>query len=283
MVVKRTPLFGIRLKGLPLAPIVGTLLFGIGTTREGFLARDDGSQEPPPYVVDDAASWASSVQAALAWAVRQARSARGWSTSTLASECSKVGYPISRGTLAKLENGERTTLSVVEWLTLAYALGVPPGSLLIPYGSFLERSVVPGASPADAVSVDRWLAARAPLRDGPDDKAAWDRAVAPLAALREHERLIAEFWTNLHRLEEAIEEEERQPDSKPVPAGYVTLRTLAGVTRWRFRLWATAERLHDLRRRFTESRWVLPSLPTDIADTLAAAPWENMLAEDPDA
>lgn len=54
------------------------------------------------------------------------------SAQQLATACTKLGLSISRSTLADLENGRRTTLTVAELLVIAAALDVAPLRLLVP-------------------------------------------------------------------------------------------------------------------------------------------------------
>jgi 8-oxo-dGTP diphosphatase len=54
------------------------------------------------------------------------------SAQQLATACAKLGLSISRSTLADLENGRRTTLTVAELLVIASALDVEPLRLLVP-------------------------------------------------------------------------------------------------------------------------------------------------------
>jgi transcriptional regulator with XRE-family HTH domain len=55
--------------------------------------------------------------------IRKLRDAQGWSQETLAARCGRLGWDISRGTLAKVEAQVRC-VSDEELMILAKALGV---------------------------------------------------------------------------------------------------------------------------------------------------------------
>lgn len=75
------------------------------------------------------------------------------SAQQLATACTKLGLSISRSTLADLENGRRTILTVAELLVIAAALEVEPLRLLVPLdGGNVE--MLPG------VEQDPWTATR---------------------------------------------------------------------------------------------------------------------------
>ncbi len=69
---------------------------------------------------------------AIAKRVRVTRDARGWTAQKLADELAAQGVPWTRSTVAKLENGNRPTVSVDEWLALAAVLDISPLHLLVP-------------------------------------------------------------------------------------------------------------------------------------------------------
>jgi transcriptional regulator with XRE-family HTH domain len=74
--------------------------------------------------------------------VRRFRTRRDWSQQQLVEEMKRLGVDMNRVTLAKVEAGSRAT-SIVEVLTLAAALGVPPTSLFIPLGDEPWMRVTP--------------------------------------------------------------------------------------------------------------------------------------------
>jgi transcriptional regulator with XRE-family HTH domain len=64
--------------------------------------------------------------------VRATRSRKGWSQQRLADELEALDFPIDRSAIAKIESGERGKVSLDEVMAFAYALGVPPMSLIVP-------------------------------------------------------------------------------------------------------------------------------------------------------
>lgn len=61
--------------------------------------------------------------------MRALRYARGWSAQRVADAMAAAGLPWSRGTVASLENGWRSTLTVDELLALGDLFGVEPWKL----------------------------------------------------------------------------------------------------------------------------------------------------------
>ena len=60
--------------------------------------------------------------------LRRIRTAKEFSQERLAIACSRLGYEITRGTLAKIESGVRSA-SDVETFVLAHALDIPVADL----------------------------------------------------------------------------------------------------------------------------------------------------------
>lgn len=88
----------------------------------------------------------------IAARMRQLRTGRGWSAQRLSEEMSKVGVPWDRSIVANLEYGRRRTVSVEEWLALAYVLAVPPPLLLLDLDAGTDVEIVSG------VVLHPWLA-----------------------------------------------------------------------------------------------------------------------------
>ena len=68
----------------------------------------------------------------MASAVRRLRKVRRRSAQWLADRTAELGYPISRATIADLENGRRKWLTISELIILARALNTTPIALLYP-------------------------------------------------------------------------------------------------------------------------------------------------------
>jgi len=89
-------------------------------------------------------------------AVKQLRTARGWSAQQLADEMTKVGVPWNADIVVNLEHGRRKSLRVHELLALAYVLDAEtPLDLLVPY-VFALFPVTPDIQ-AGTVDVRRWF------------------------------------------------------------------------------------------------------------------------------
>ncbi|MDO5629792.1 MAG: helix-turn-helix transcriptional regulator [Mobilicoccus sp.] len=80
----------------------------------------------------DHASWAESWTDTIRRQVIALRRREGLSAQALADRCAEYNVPMSRGTIAKLENGDRKLVGVHEIVVLAAALGVAPMDLLFP-------------------------------------------------------------------------------------------------------------------------------------------------------
>lgn len=75
-------------------------------------------------------SWRDDVNARIARAIKHARGDR--SAQVIADETARLGFPITRDTLANIENGRKKSVDVPELIVLAKALGVPPLRLIYP-------------------------------------------------------------------------------------------------------------------------------------------------------
>lgn len=80
------------------------------------------------------------------WRMRRKLSAQG-----LADRIAEDKGTLDRPAIFKIENGKRS-VSVEEWLQLAYALAVPPPLLFLDLGTGKQVSIVPGAE------IHPWLA-----------------------------------------------------------------------------------------------------------------------------
>ena len=95
--------------------------------------------------------WVDELHRRVAGAIKTARSGR--SAQWLADETERIGFPISRATIANYESGRKKALDLAELLTLAAALRVPPVVLLFPDLPDGPVEALPG------VTVDSWGAA----------------------------------------------------------------------------------------------------------------------------
>lgn len=100
---------------------------------------------------------AASPTQVIAKRVRELRREREWTAERLADEVTKAGVKWNRGTVAKLENGRRDSVSVEELFALAWAFGVPPVVLVLPDDSSAAYEVTPSVV-AEAERAFAWLA-----------------------------------------------------------------------------------------------------------------------------
>jgi len=98
--------------------------------------------------------WPAGLTSAIAAEMRRYRLSRKYSAKELADRCVKLGLPVSRSTLADLENGRRASLTVPELLIIARALDVPPVQLVYPVGHVDAVEALPGQN------VPPWTAAK---------------------------------------------------------------------------------------------------------------------------
>ncbi|OZE89928.1 hypothetical protein CH298_13150 [Rhodococcoides fascians] len=112
-----------------------------------------------------AREWAAATAKRIGGAVAHYREKRGITAVELSSRTSQLGYPITRGTIAKMEGGHRGgKFDVVEVFVLAVALEVPPALLLFP--EFPDGSVSPvPTSDLSSFRASNWLVG--------DEKVTW--------------------------------------------------------------------------------------------------------------
>ena len=94
--------------------------------------------------------------------MRELRRRRGWSAAQLGEAMSGQGIPWDRSIVANLENGRRASVSVDEWLALAYVLEVPPISLLVSPDPNAEYMATPALA-TSAGRIEPWVAGSLPL------------------------------------------------------------------------------------------------------------------------
>jgi transcriptional regulator with XRE-family HTH domain len=110
-----------------------------------------------PNIDQGAKSWELDLSARLGAAVQARRKALKMTAQQLAERTQKLGYPITRVAISKIETNNRAgKFDVAELLVLAVALDIPPVLLLFP--SFPEGTghLVP-THIADAVGARQWL------------------------------------------------------------------------------------------------------------------------------
>lgn len=133
--------------------------------------------------VDQEVSTGDLATALIAKRVRTLRTDRGWNAQQLADRMSEVGVAWQRGTVAKLENGRRASVSVEEWLSLAWVLEVSPLVLILPDDPDAEFPITP-LVPSRAELVYRWIVGSKPIpaeTDPEDNPGKWGSRIANYA------------------------------------------------------------------------------------------------------
>ena len=154
----------------------------------------------------------------------------------LAARLAKLGTPIARLGLLRLERGERR-VDVSEVAALAKALGVPPLLLMFPVGAEAETEIFPGEV-RDTWAAAKWFIGEEPysaeaqydergVRVGfttsSADYNAWHVSGRALRMAREHERLLQRWqMVTMHALGDMAEA--REAEGTPQ---YESLRRLA--------------------------------------------------------
>jgi transcriptional regulator with XRE-family HTH domain len=140
--------------------------------------------------------------------VRHYRERQGLRQEDVAQRTAELGHPINRVSIAKIEKGgtRADNLPLVDLLTLAAALNVPPTLLFVPLGQAAEVAVTPELRLESWLLVD-WLEGRVNLPEllewswaTPDEQGAWRGRVQALALYRRLRELIdavsgARGWT----------------------------------------------------------------------------------------
>lgn len=101
---------------------------------------------------------------AIAARVKALRRGR-FTAAELAERMNAAGFPWDRFTVQNLENGRRATLTVEEFLALAYVLDVAPVHLLVPIDVSAKApyQVTPEGDPTWAWYVRRWIRGEHPI------------------------------------------------------------------------------------------------------------------------
>jgi transcriptional regulator with XRE-family HTH domain len=92
--------------------------------------------------------------------IRELRRRHDWSQQDLADALARLGVPVDRATVARVELGERG-LSLDEAFQYAIALDVAPASLFLPLGS--DDVQLAGEVTVPAPRARRWLTGQEPL------------------------------------------------------------------------------------------------------------------------
>jgi transcriptional regulator with XRE-family HTH domain len=197
--------------------------------------------------------WPERLAHVIATEVRRYRKDRRLSAQQLSDRCAKLGMEIPRSTLADLENGRRSKVTVAELLVLAAALDVPPVLLVAPLGRQPKSEILPGRElpTRDAVL---WLSGVAGLSETP---AGFDIA---WLSWRDKRGIVALYDRHAAMVDDV---------QAVMKAGYAeTLSTADGevvMTAADLRDRAVEE-LRSVRAEMRERELILPDLPEALAD-----------------
>lgn len=135
---------------------------------------------------DAADSWANEIAERIGVGVRLRRVELGLSAQGVADRTVEIGFPITRGTVSKIENNNRRgKIEVIELLTLAKALQTSPVALLWHDAADAPANVFPYVEGSAGLGLEWTTGDRAILTGhGWDDSEEADRQAARLRALR---------------------------------------------------------------------------------------------------
>jgi transcriptional regulator with XRE-family HTH domain len=165
-----------------------------------------------PSVNERAKDYEMGLAERFGFAVRTRRKALSLTASDLARRTAELGYPITRGAIAKIESNSRSgKVDVAELLVLSAALDIPPVVLLfliVPIGGPTEMLPGVGVKAEDAV---RWMSGRISfpreilLADSEDKAKPPNDGVKLIAAAMSLENVLEARIPLVHQLENAHE------------------------------------------------------------------------------
>lgn len=135
--------------------------------------------------------------------IRHWRTRRAFSAAQLAERVNALGVDMNRAIVANIEHNRRERITVEEVYAFAYALGVPPVALLLPFASPERVAVTPEVT-ANSWEVFEWLTGVEPLDD--TGTGVWKESTEALRfyrALREAEQGVLRslgIWVRLSEL-----------------------------------------------------------------------------------
>lgn len=140
--------------------------------------------------VEQDSSWRHRLAHSIGRQVHHYRNARQpkMSAQQLADECDKLGLPIPRSVIAKIESGSRSFVSADELLVLAAALRVPPARLIAPVGFADTVEALPERS-WSSWDAAKWIIGDMTLVA--DGQLGSPHPFEPIRLFREHDELVA--------------------------------------------------------------------------------------------
>jgi transcriptional regulator with XRE-family HTH domain len=169
--------------------------------------------------------WVEGVHTRIATAIKNARVNR--SAQWLADETERLGYPISRATIANYESGRKKGLDIAELLVLAAALQIPPLAILFPQLPNGTIEVLPGME-TTSWNAAAWFSGEANSPDPTRDPWPTSKQYELLRAVRErHNQLVAfpQFYDYMRRtLEQKRVLRHGDPDMRAFKEQLLTLQ-----------------------------------------------------------
>ncbi|MFD6515186.1 helix-turn-helix domain-containing protein [Rhodococcus sp. NPDC060176] len=152
-----------------------------------------------PNIDEAGKNWQKQNAARIGKGIAAARIEAGMSAVQLADRCKRLGFPISRVAISKIENGSREgKLDLAEILTLARALSIPPIAVIYP--GLVDEVVepAPGGVRVRSGEAAQWFWGQSGLWDVVSDEETlkdqkWavreQEGIHKMALVREYERL----------------------------------------------------------------------------------------------
>lgn len=161
----------------------------------------------------EAKEWASARAGEFGATVKHWREKLGLSAAALAKRTEEVGYPITRGTIAKIEGNYRSgKVDLAEVVALASALGVPPIELLFPGMPDRPVEALPGRTKT-AWEAARWFTGERSAMPRFGGEAEGDTPLVDLVRIAVAEERRVKMFSAALRNESDLEARDRLMDS----------------------------------------------------------------------
>ncbi|MGW1503747.1 helix-turn-helix domain-containing protein [Streptomyces mirabilis] len=176
----------------------------------------------------------------------------GITAQALADRCTSLGMPMDRTVVAKLEKGNRQTITVGEVIVLARALGVPPVALLFDLGDQQATEILPGES-SDTWAALKWFTGEADRLPSDTEQA---QDTEPVRLFREHDRSV-EAWHDQRADLQRVLDSRGQVGRGDLDAQFAQLAAES--------LGRIADRLRNLREQMRSLELVPPELAPELS------------------
>jgi transcriptional regulator with XRE-family HTH domain len=187
-----------------------------------------------PNINQAAKTWQLELAGRFGAAVQARRKALKITAQQLAERTRKLGYPVTRVAISKIETNNRAgKFDLAELFVLSVALDIPPALLLFPGYPDGRAELLPGVV-MSAVDAAAWLVGDAPLSgDGAND------GTKLIAAMRSRERVDHNVFQTRMMLEHAeAPERMRESYGRALADSEQRLQAIsAEITEFRTHLW----------------------------------------------